>query len=655
MRLTSTRIISNNYYQHKDLGKSDLRITPKSNISEKSLYNSQLKFSGILGYIGLDNETFLRNAAAEGNLSRVKELLSQGADIDGTDYLSCEKMTALALAIKNNRIEVAEYLLSKGAKPNIGDERPLYIALKKGLPNLCISLLKHGAFPDHSFDEICQGRQYPPILVFKNNYLIEAIKRNHLDLLSELIKNKAILSGTISKHYSLLKNPLTVAVETGNVKAVEILVTYGAQIHERNCTVCFCKDCREKDMVVKRHNGETALEIAETLAEKEPNNSDRKRILEILQNPDLIIKNETVSETPPERLLLDCIEKVSPISSSIALTENINQLTESKTADYVADSLKRNIQSSKDAATILKNKLCILYSKEEESIAKEIWDSIAIKTFGAPIIVLAGLGGLHKVLGMEDLKVEITQQIIKPLIHAKPDCFSGLILTGPPGTGKTFLAYQIAEHLGYPIHVVNSSEILTNNDGEAFYGEASKRIDELFKKAIENAPSILFFDEIDSIGRRRSKTNTNSASIDTNQIIQNINELIKHNTKNPKKRVLMIGAANYLSHLDPALIRPGRVLHIEVPACDKSSKIKILQSQLQETHIDSNSNYSSILEAIAEDDINFPPSDLIDIFKRARNMVDEGETVTEYHIRKSWESVRKVRARVNQQVSEGDS
>lgn len=612
-----------------------------------------LKFSGYFGWLGADKNTVFRNAAAEGNLDVVKELFTQGADINSTNTWGSEKMTALALAVRYKRVAVAEYLLENGANPNIGNVPPLELAIENNLNKLSLLLLEKEACPNFSKEQIWMAQDKPR--VYWTSYLTEAIRRNQLDVVTALLKKKAMMSSHQTEYTFLARNALTVAVDMGNLKAVEILISHGAQIHEKNCFVCLCKKCKEAETTVKLAQGESALEAAERLSQKEPDNADRKQILELLKNPELILKHDTVLENPAENLLLDCLEKVSTLSSSIALRENLALFSESNVIEYVGESLKRKIRGSQDDATILKNKLCILYSKEDVSVAKDVWDRIAIKAFGAPIIVLAGIGGLNKILGMEEIKDEIVQQIIRPLIHAKTDCFSGLILTGPPGTGKTFLAYQIAEHLGYPMHVVNSSDLLTNIDGEAFYGEAAKRIDSLFTNAIKNAPSILFFDEIDSIARRRSKTNSNSASIDTNQIIQNINALINHNAKNPTKRVLMIGAANFLSHLDPALIRPGRVLHIDVPTCDESSKVKILQAQLSETNLDIDHDYSKIVKEIARDEINLPPSDLIDIFKRARNMVDNEQVVTEGHIRKAWGSVRKVRANVNRQVVEGES
>jgi cell division protease FtsH len=108
------------------------------------------------------------------------------------------------------------------------------------------------------------------------------------------------------------------------------------------------------------------------------------------------------------------------------------------------------------------------------------------------------------VAGIDEAKEEL-QEVVK--ILKNPEVYTrlgakvpkGLLLSGPPGTGKTLLAKAVAGEAGVPFFAISASEI-----NEVYFGVGASRIRDLFKKAKESSPSIIFIDELDTIGRQRS-------------------------------------------------------------------------------------------------------------------------------------------------------
>jgi ATP-dependent Zn protease len=145
----------------------------------------------------------------------------------------------------------------------------------------------------------------------------------------------------------------------------------------------------------------------------------------------------------------------------------------------------------------------------------------------------------------------------------------GILFEGPPGTGKTLLAKAVAGEAGVPFFYANGSEFV-----EMFVGVAAKRVRDLFKRAREVSPSIIFIDELDTIGRSRSLYgNRDSATLEREAgLMQMLVELDGFDTKagagRDQEMVLVMGATNLSSQLDPALLRSGRFeksFHIGVP------------------------------------------------------------------------------------------
>jgi cell division protease FtsH len=128
----------------------------------------------------------------------------------------------------------------------------------------------------------------------------------------------------------------------------------------------------------------------------------------------------------------------------------------------------------------------------------------------------------------------------------------GIVLYGPPGTGKTLLAKAVAGEAGVPFFSASGSEFV-----EVYVGVGARRIRNLFKAARKNAPALLYIDEIDAIGERRSGGGGGGEREHTATLDQLLSEMDGFHV-DPSKPVVVLASTNRLEHLDPALVRSGR-------------------------------------------------------------------------------------------------
>lgn len=141
----------------------------------------------------------------------------------------------------------------------------------------------------------------------------------------------------------------------------------------------------------------------------------------------------------------------------------------------------------------------------------------------------------------------------------------GVIFYGPPGTGKTLLAKAIAGEAGVPFHYVSGSDFV-----EMYVGVGAKRIRELFDTARKKAPCIIFIDEIDAIGGKRGRDDSNGEDRKTLNAL-----LTEMDGFKPTENIIVIGATNRIEDLDAALVRPGRFTNkfcIPLPETAKERK-----------------------------------------------------------------------------------
>ncbi|MBO8174353.1 MAG: CDC48 family AAA ATPase [Thermococcus sp.] len=186
----------------------------------------------------------------------------------------------------------------------------------------------------------------------------------------------------------------------------------------------------------------------------------------------------------------------------------------------------------------------------------------------------AALGVTYEDIGgLKDVIQKIREMIELPLKH--PEIFEklgieppkGVLLYGPPGTGKTLLAKAVANEANAHFIAINGPEIMSK-----YYGESEERLREVFKEAEENAPSIIFIDEIDAIAPKRSEVTGEVEKRVVAQLLALMDGL------KSRGKVIVIGATNRPDALDPALRRPGRFdREIEVGVPDRQGRKEILQ------------------------------------------------------------------------------
>lgn len=180
--------------------------------------------------------------------------------------------------------------------------------------------------------------------------------------------------------------------------------------------------------------------------------------------------------------------------------------------------------------------------------------------------------------GMETVKKEIELKIIKPQLH--PELYiaygkkvgGGILLYGPPGCGKTFIAKATAGQVNAKFISVGLNDIL-----DMWIGNSEKNLHEIFELARNNTPCVLFIDEIDALGASRSDMKQSSGRHLINQFLQELDGIDSTN-----EGVLIIGATNTPWNLDPAFRRPGRFDRIVfVPPPDVTTRESILRLKLK--------------------------------------------------------------------------
>ncbi len=338
------------------------------------------------------------------------------------------------------------------------------------------------------------------------------------------------------------------------------------------------------DLIQKVQSGEIAkVELDETeqvarvyLKDQKPDTQPQQvRLLE--QNPELInkLKEKKVD-----------FEEVSSASSRAAVSLLINLMWILPLVALMLLFLRRSTNASSQAMNFGKSRA--RFQMEAKTGVK--FDDVA---------------------GIEEAKEEL-QEVVTFL--KQPEKFTavgaripkGVLLIGPPGTGKTLLAKAIAGEAGVPFFSISGSEFV-----EMFVGVGASRVRDLFKKAKENAPCLIFIDEIDAVGRQRGA----GIGGGNDEREQTLNQLLTEmDGFEGNTGIIIIAATNRPDVLDAALLRPGRFdRQVIVDAPDRKGRLSILQVHARNKKVDP----SVSLEVVARRTPGFTGADLANLLNEA--------------------------------------
>ncbi|HET6726804.1 MAG TPA: CDC48 family AAA ATPase [Nitrososphaeraceae archaeon] len=263
----------------------------------------------------------------------------------------------------------------------------------------------------------------------------------------------------------------------------------------------------------------------------------------------------------------------------------------------------------------------LMEDSTEVTVSEESEKAVQVaKGDGAPSISYEDIGGIKNEVS------RLREMIELPLRH--PELFKrlgveapkGVLLHGPPGTGKTLVAKAVAHETNANFYTIGGPEIMSK-----FYGESEERLREIFKKAEENAPAIIFIDEIDSIAPKREEV---SGEVERRVVAQLLSLM---DGMSSRGKVVVIGATNRINAIDPALRRPGRFdREIEIGVPDKEGRLEILQIHTRGMPLEKDVD----LEVIANMSHGFVGADLQAVAKEAgiralRKVLPEIDLTTE--------------------------
>ncbi|WP_423750745.1 CDC48 family AAA ATPase [Salinirarus marinus] len=222
---------------------------------------------------------------------------------------------------------------------------------------------------------------------------------------------------------------------------------------------------------------------------------------------------------------------------------------------------------------------------------------------GAPDVTYEDIGGLDRELE------QVREMIELPMRH--PELFKrlgieppkGVLLHGPPGTGKTLIAKAVANEIDAHFHTISGPEIMSK-----YYGESEEQLRDVFEEAEENAPAIVFIDEIDSIAPKRGEAGGDVERRVVAQLLSLMDGLEE------RGEVVVIGATNRVDAIDPALRRGGRFdREIEIGVPDQNGRKEILQVHTRNMPLTEGVD----LEEFAENTHGFVGADIESLTKEA--------------------------------------
>ncbi len=317
-----------------------------------------------------------------------------------------------------------------------------------------------------------------------------------------------------------------------------------------------------------------------TLKNVEIKNVDLKSLLKNIDLSKADLKNVELQKVTLKNVDLKSVD-LSNLTKEIYLNRLANM-----THGFVGADMEALCKEA--AMSVLRRLLPSLNVKENDVIPKEVLEKLQITwddfMEGLKVVAPSALREVfvevpnvkwEDIGGLEELKQQLKEAVEWPLKF--PDSFKrlgvrppkGVLLYGPPGCGKTLLAKAVANQSEANFILVKGPELISK-----WVGESERGIREIFKKARQSAPAIIFFDEIDSIAPRRG-TNLSSSNVTERVVNQLLTEM---DGLEELTNVVVVAATNRPDIMDPGLLRPGRFDRIIlVPVPDKEARKKVFE------------------------------------------------------------------------------
>jgi proteasome regulatory subunit len=312
---------------------------------------------------------------------------------------------------------------------------------------------------------------------------------------------------------------------------------------------------------------ETAVELEQELEEAQRENRDLRKAVERLKHENKALKSTPQFVGSVEELLDEKLILKKHGDNQEFMTEIPPQM-ELEPGDRV---------TLNDSMSVVEK----IETKETDSRAK------AMQVDSEPDVKYDDIGGLDKQL------MEVRETVEDPLLH--PERFeevgieppSGVLLYGPPGTGKTLMAKAAANKTDATFLKLAASEL-----ARKFIGEGSRLVRDLFEVAEENAPAVIFIDEIDAIAAKRNESKSDGGAEVQRTLMQLLSEMDGFENRSD---IRIIAATNRFDMLDDAILRPGRFDRIiEVPAPSAEGRKQIYQIHTRDVNVEEGVDFDSL-------------------------------------------------------------
>jgi proteasome regulatory subunit len=273
------------------------------------------------------------------------------------------------------------------------------------------------------------------------------------------------------------------------------------------------------------------------------------------------------------------------------------------------------------------NSLSIVSELEQETDAR----ARAMEVDESPEVTYEDIGGVDEQLNEVRETVELPLERPEQFETVGIDPPSGVLLHGPPGTGKTMLAKAVANRTDATFIKMAGSELV-----HKFIGEGAKLVRDLFEVAEEREPAVVFIDEIDAIASKRTDSKTSGDAEVQRTMMQLLSEMDGFEDRG---EVRLIAATNRFDMLDRAILRPGRFDRlIEVPKPDVEGRAEIFKIHTRDMQVEENVDF----EALARDTDGASGADVKAICTEAGMFAirDDREAVAAQDFRDAWEKIQ---------------